>query len=328
MRVYRLLVPALIAVSACSEEYAPPRLIMQQGRDTVIDCAAQLPPAEIQRAARALEERTRGELSLAYGTSRDECWSYFGDRPVFMSSVVKLPVALTVLRRVDRNESSMTDSIRIEPSQFSPGHRPMADKYKEGATLTIAELLRWAVSDSDNTANNVLLHYVGGPSAVNNELRALGVGDHIRVDRDYFGYARDASASIEEFTNDHRDRATALGMFDLLLAIRTDSTLSNTSRRYLDSLMTYTRNPAGRIVAGMWHGSRIAHKTGTWGNDTMTVAVNDVGYFKMDEFKEEFYIAMMIRKARAPVTDTERAMADLTEWIVSDVAGSHRRKPR
>jgi len=72
-----------------------------------------------------------------------------------MHSVYKLPIAMVVLRLMDREALKLDQTVKIEESDFvSDGmYSPIRDKYPNGVQLTVAELLRYAVSESDGSAS-------------------------------------------------------------------------------------------------------------------------------------------------------------------------------
>lgn len=76
-----------------------------------------------------------------------------------MMSVFKFPVALAVLDRMQREGTPLTQPISITPDLLLPGtYSPMRDSLPEsGGTLTLGQLLRYTVSESDNIACDILL---------------------------------------------------------------------------------------------------------------------------------------------------------------------------
>lgn len=95
-----------------------------------------------------------------------------------MMSVFKFPVALAVLDRMQREGTPLTQPISITPDLLLPGtYSPMRDSLPEsGGTLTLGQLLRYTVSESDNIACDILLREAGGPEAVEAYVRSLGIG--------------------------------------------------------------------------------------------------------------------------------------------------------
>jgi beta-lactamase class A len=81
-----------------------------------------------------------------------------GDEHFPMQSVYKLPIAMAVLQRVDRGELKLDQRVKIEPGDFvrQGMGSPVRDKYPAGTELTIAELLRYTICESDGSASDVL----------------------------------------------------------------------------------------------------------------------------------------------------------------------------
>ena len=192
-----------------------------------------------------------------------------------MGSVYKFPIALTVLQRVDQGSLSLSDSVTIEPRDFSPGHSPLRDEANgQPSTKTIRELLRYMVSLSDNTVCDYFLRTLG-TKAVNARLAELGASSKIRVDRTEKQMAADLAGKggLARYAADMRDTSTPDAMADLLVAFwqRKDG-LSKESHDLLVHWMTVTTTGPRRLKRAMPAGAVIAHKTGT-----MPATVNDAG---------------------------------------------------
>ena len=306
--------------------------------------AAPCDETAVRRDLEGLRARTGGVLALAaQDVTTGARLSFHGGEPVFMSSVVKLPLAVRILRQVDRGRLDLDARVTIPPTRFGPGHSPIAERAgNDTVVLTIAELLRHAVSQSDNTASDALMELAGGPAAVTAEMRALGIAG-IRADRTY----RQNSAAFRgvdslppqwtlaeydaisarvpaprreaapaRFLADPRDRATPEALVQLLTALERGRALSPAGTRRLMHLMTETANPATRIVAGLPPGFTAAHKTGTWGGGGVSVAVNDVGLIHPPGRGRPLALAVMVRAATAPDSTVDAAIAAATRRVV------------
>ena len=53
----------------------------------------------------------------------------------------------------------------------------MRDKYPDGTALTIAELLRYTICESDGSASDVLMKLIGGPGSIMAFLEEIQVPD-------------------------------------------------------------------------------------------------------------------------------------------------------
>src|SRR3989344_3564551 len=78
------------------------------------------------------------------------------DAEFYPASLLKVPIAMTVAKKIERGEWKWTNELVLMPSDKNKGFGAL---YKESSnsTHTIDELVRRALSDSDNTANFILV---------------------------------------------------------------------------------------------------------------------------------------------------------------------------
>ena len=224
-----------------------------------------------------------------------------------MGSVYKVPIAIEVLSRVDRGELKLSRVVTIQPKDFSPGWSPLRDRAKgKPITMTLENLLRYAVEVSDNTASDALLRMVG-PAAVTKRMAALRAGG-IRVDRLEKEIAADLAreGGVERYAVDPRDTATPDAMLKLLLAIaeRRDG-LSKASHDRLLRWMTDTKTGPRRIKAGVPRGANVAHKTGT-----MPGTMNDVAIID-----GRLILVILTKAAKSPDAHVERDIAAIAKAL-------------
>src|SRR5579864_1436365 len=106
-----------------------------------------------------------------------------GDAKAPMQSVFKLPLALAVLHEVEQGPLSLDQRVRFRPDDriLPETYSPLQEKYPSAnVDLPLEELLRLAVSESDNVAADILLRIIGGPKTVTDYVASLGVaGFHL-----------------------------------------------------------------------------------------------------------------------------------------------------
>ena len=125
-------------------------------------------------ALAAIEARTGGRLgvfALDTGTGRE--LAHRPDERFAMCSTFKWLLAAAVLAQVDRAELSLDEQVPYGSGDLLE-HAPVAREHLAEGSLSVDALARAAVTVSDNTAANLLLAKVGGPSGVTGFARSLG----------------------------------------------------------------------------------------------------------------------------------------------------------
>ncbi len=115
------------------------------------------------------------------GNNGQDVFSINGERHFPMQSVFKFHIGLAMLSEIDRGNFKLNQKIKIKKSELLPGlWSPIREKYPEGAKLSIAEILEYTISQSDNVGCDILLKILGGPNFVENYIKASGV-DNISI---------------------------------------------------------------------------------------------------------------------------------------------------
>ena len=310
-----VLLPALLAL--CFPLTAPRQLPSVQPAPAP---AAAVDTAAIRAAVRLAERQTGGVIGVhVRHLESGQTFSARGTEPFFLASVGKLPLAVHVLRQVERGRIRLDQTVRLDTTRMVRGSNAFRRRVSAGTRVTVAELLEAAISDSDNTAANELLHLVGGPDAVTADLRELGFAE-IRMDRDYRTLSAPASPS------DTHDTATPQAVTELLAALWNGRLLGQAETRRLLGWMTALRTSPNRIVAGVPQGTAVAHKTGTWMRDGQPgpSALNDVGVITLAGGRGHLAVAVFVRDARPQTRAAEAAIAQITRAIYAQWADGAR----
>jgi len=261
--------------------------------------------------------------------------AFHGDESFVMASTYKVAIATAVLDRVDRRELSLDQLVEVTPDMMVVGETALAETFVHpGLQLSVANLIEVMITESDNTATDICMGLAGGPAAVTENLRRIGITDQ-RVDRltaeilrDFYGLPRPATPEVvaeayrnnpalvteqadrnPDFEADPRDHATPLAMLQLLLAIDGGTAMSPESREFLLEVMSRTRTGVGRLKGLLPRGTPVAHKTGTTGG-----VANDVGFITLPDGRR-FAIAVFTNSSETPVSDRDRAIAEITRTL-------------
>ena len=134
---------------------------------------APAPPAELQADLQDLIDRYREPVGVAI-TDVPTGWTaqIAGDEVYPQQSVSKLWVALAVLQAVDDGKMRLDQWAVMRPDDRSVFYQPLASRIRDpdGLAITLADLLRHALIESDNSANDKLIREMSGQLAVRRKL--------------------------------------------------------------------------------------------------------------------------------------------------------------
>ncbi len=236
-----------------------------------------------------------------------------GDQQFPMQSVYKFPIAMAVLAQVDQGKLKLDQQVRVEPSDFVSElqRSPIRDENPQGTTLSLAELLKYTVFESDGTACDVLLRLIGGPEVVTQYLRDLDVNDIV--------VANTEKEIGQDEAVQYRNYATPDATVILLRAFHEARGLSESSQSLLLQWMTETPTGSKRIKGLLPAGTVVAHKTGSSRTvNGVTAATNDVGLVTLPNGQ---HMALAVFVSDSPANNAIReeviakvALAAWDEW--------------
>ncbi|HSG62278.1 MAG TPA: class A beta-lactamase [Pseudomonadales bacterium] len=283
-----------------------------------------------------LTKKLVGRIGVAaQEISTDRVISINADETFPMASTFKIATAVALLELVDQGKLSLDLYVEITPDMMVAGPNPIVQNFiHPGVKLSVANLIEVMITESDNTAAEVCLELAGGPVAVTQMLKRIGISKQ-SIDRygtellqDFYalpnkGYAaavieamvKDPSLAAKipnmnpTFERDSRDQTSPNAMLDLLLAIDGGEVLTDTSRAFLLTAMTHTRTGNSRLKGLLPKGTPVAHKTGTLGG-----IANDVGFITLPDGRR-YAIAVYTKGSTTREADRERAIAEVSRAI-------------
>lgn len=209
-------------------------------------------------------------------------------RPFPLLSVFKLPCAFVVLDKLRREQTPLDANIKIEPKQLLPDtYSPLRDLYPQGVNMTIAELMRYSLSLSDNNACDMLIKYVGGVDSVQARLEQLGFG-RVRI------------RATEQRMHEHRrmqriNAAAPLDVVSFLRVVMLGNLLPPEHVGFLRQTLIDTETGEDKLRGKLPRQVVVGHKTGSSDRnpDGMKLADNDVGFVALPD-GSYYYIAVFV----------------------------------
>ncbi|MBD0371842.1 MAG: class A beta-lactamase, subclass A2 [Pyrinomonadaceae bacterium] len=227
-----------------------------------------------------------------------------------MQSVYKVPIGMAVLAQVDAGKIKLEQRVRVEKSDYlkKEQHSPIRDRNPDGVELSVAELLRFAVSESDGVASDVLLRLAGGAEAVGKYLSELKVSDII--------VANTEKEIGQDWQTQYRNWASPEAAIQLLRAIYERRGLSEQSNALLLKFMTESPTGPKRLKGLLPKGAVVAHKTGTSGVNSsgINAATNDIGIITLPNGRH-VAIAVFVSDSPADEATREAVIAKIAKAV-------------
>lgn len=258
------------------------------------------------------------------------------DLPIPLLSVVKLPLAIVVLDKVDKGEWTLDTPVTLLPGDMHP-RGWVGDRFpRGGGPVSLHRLLNETIVRSDNSSADALMRLIGGPQVVTEWLERHGIRD-FRVDRterglgnDWHGLppGADTMGSAEEIRKlraqvpaevhhdaaramllDPRDTGTAQACVHILEELWDGDLLSDAMTDTLKAILARCRTAPRRLPGLLPKGTHVARKTGTGGmSEGVSVAINDVGVIRLPN-GDEVAIAVLVGEPRGSVRRAELLIA-------------------
>ena len=257
---------------------------------------------QIEQISRTAKGRVGVSVTLL---ETGESVAFNGNQHFPMQSVYKFPIAMAVLHQVDEGTLKLEQSVSVEQSELVPMrlHSPIRDKYPQGVKLSLKELLRYSVSESDGTACDVLLRVVGGTPVVMKYLLSLGVNGVIVETTE--------KTMAQNNLVQYRNWAAPDKMIRLLKTFYSGRSLSSASRELLLQWMIETPTGLKRIKGLLPAGTVVAHKTGSSGMENgLARATNDVGIITLPDGRH-ILIAVFVSDSKADDAGREGVIAKI-----------------
>jgi beta-lactamase class A len=269
--------------------------------------------------------------------------SWNGDDRFPQESVAKLWTAIATLEAVDSGKLQLDEPVLVTRADLSVFHEPIEERIgRYGYRASVAELIRDAIIESDNAANDLLVRRLGGASSVQQTIRHKGItgvtagvqqrelqahmaglqwrpeldgGERLEAARARLAPAA-REAAMRRYLADPEDGASPLGAVRALKALSEARLLSAESTARLIALMHSTVHGEERLNGGLGRGWTLAHKTGTGQHlGPLHVGTNDIGVLTAPD-GHAYAVAVFEGASSAPLIVREGLMRRVAEAIV------------
>lgn len=117
--------------------------------------------AAMQPQVERIDADTPGDMGVLLHRLRDDSrLEHASDRPWYLASTIKVPVAIAVLQSVEDGERSLDDEIELRREDFVDGSGDLVWQ-EPGARFSIRTLLAKSIENSDSVATDMLIRAIG-----------------------------------------------------------------------------------------------------------------------------------------------------------------------
>ncbi|OYY63836.1 class A beta-lactamase [Sphingomonas sp. 28-62-11] len=302
-------------------------------------------PYGLVSTIQSLRTQFAGNVGIAV-RNIDKGWAVTanGSTKLPQQSVSKLWVAMAVLDYRDSGQLTLDDTVTVTREDLTLFHQPIAAMVKgDGYKATVGELLQRALTTSDNTANDRLLRFIGGPETVRGFIRRKGLGSISFGPGERLLQSQTAGldwkpefalgnaftrararlplstrlSAFESYVTNPPDGAAPEAIAGALAMLKKGELLSANSTNYLIATMESARTGKQRLSGAVPAGWRFGHKTGT-GQDLAgrTAGYNDVGILTAPD-GQSYALAVMIGDTPRPVAERQALMQSVVASVVA-----------
>lgn len=228
-----------------------------------------------------------------------------------MMSTFKFHQALAVADYLNKHGETLDTEILVRKADLLPDtYSPLRDANPEGNfTISIGDLLKYTLIESDNNAADILFRHIGGPKAVDRYIRDLGIEDvsivateeemHRSVDNQYLNWTTPSAAALTIETFLQNELCT------------------KDQKLFIQHTMTEAKTGKDKLRAGLPKKNvLLAHKTGSsdrneWG---IKIGDNDMGFVVLPDGRH-YTIAVFIMNSRESDTGNAALIARISRLV-------------
>ncbi|KWB16099.1 class A beta-lactamase [Burkholderia cepacia] len=291
--------PLVLTVTACaSRQAAAP----DEASAAAAAAAAAVAPAAAGQMLAELESSVGGRLGVcAIDAASGRVIAHRADERFPFCSTFKAMLSAAVLAQSVERPALLQQRVTFTRADLV-NYSPVSEKHV-GEGMTVAALCEAAIQYSDNSAANLLMKLLGGPSAVTAYARSIG-DDTFRLDR----WETELNTALP---GDLRDTTTPAAMAASMRVLMVGDALPAAQRAQLVAWMRGNKVGDKRLRAGVPGGWTVGDKTGTGDYGT----TNDAGVV-WSPSRAPIAVAVYYTQARADARAKDDVIASVARILV------------
>lgn len=268
----------------------------------------------LERDIHTLMRDKKALAGVALLTEDGLCAGVHMDAPFPLLSVIKFPLAVAVLEKMQHEQTALTAMLPVRAEQLHTGtHSPLRDQRgRRDMEVSLEDLLRYTVTFSDNNGCDILMEYAGGPAVVEACARRLG------ADSVFIGHNEDWMH--RNIYNQYANWGTPRSMARMLLGFFSSPDIAQEHKDFMAVSMARTPALPGKILEGLPQGMTAGHKTGSSDRTAqgLKLADNDLAFFRLPDGRYAALAVFLCNSLESPGTNLS-LIQDITrlsaDWL-------------
>ncbi|WPO92550.1 class A beta-lactamase [Chryseobacterium sp. YR459] len=262
--------------------------------------------SDLKKTIESIISHKKADVGVSImGPYQKETIQINGNKLYPMLSTVKFPIALTVLKKVEKGELSLQQKLFIKREELlEDTWSPFKKEHPDGnIEISLEEALKWIVLYSDNNICDILMRLVGGPEPVQ---QLVNSKDCIIQNNEEDMHKDWESQFVNKITPNEAIR--------LLETFNNGKILNKKHHLWLYNAMLNNTAGPKRLKGSLPEYVKVAHRTGTsfTNKEGMTGAINDFGIIELSG-SQKIYIAVFVHDTYEKFENAEAIIADIAK---------------
>lgn len=262
----------------------------------------------------SIANAAQGEVGIAVITDSGDTVVINNQRKYPLMSVFKLHQAIALCRLFNCEHRSLDSIVHIPRAELNPDTwSPMlADHTAGDIDITVRDMLRYTLTQSDNNASNYMFRYLLSVAATDSVIASL-------ITRDGFSLSYTEAEMSADHALCYRNATTPLSAAILISRLYTADLVPGANGAFIRKTLDECQTGTDRIVAPLAGvpDVTVGHKTGSGFRDNGILAAhNDVAYVRLPDGRD-YALAVFVKdfpgteqQAAAVITSVSRAVYD------------------
>lgn len=215
-------------------------------------CTLAYPQVDTLEIGKIIQDK-QAEVGVAV-LYKDKVYTLSNNKKYPLMSVFKFHVAVTALKKMEKENIALDSMVYIEPKQMHANtYSPLRDKYPgQRIHISYSDIITYTVTHSDNNTCDWLIGFVGGIEEVDAYIKSIGINAQDLTETE--------ASMHENIMRCYNNWSTPLAVVELLKKVYTEAILTDKYFRFLEKAMLDCSTGTDKLKAGLPTGVRFGHK--------------------------------------------------------------------